>query len=79
MGLIYSGQPIKTTYAFDDTLFNGRVVHWLPDGAIAAVLYEDTDYGSSEFGINLDADEWEPITDDPVLHEEMYERGLFND
>ena len=79
MPLIYSGHPIRTTYAFDDTLFNGRVVHWLPDGAIAAVLFDDNDYGSYEFGINLDADEWELIIDDPGLHEEMYERGMFDD
>jgi hypothetical protein len=74
MNLIYSGQPIRTTPAFDDTLFNGRIVHWLPDGAIAAVLYDDP----YEWGINLDADEWELITDDPVLHEEMYAKGLFD-
>lgn len=71
MGLIYSGQPIRT---WDGCA--GTFRYWLPDGAIAAVLY---DYDVEEFGVNLDADEWEPVLNEPALHEEMYKKGLFDE
>jgi len=61
--LIYSGQPIRTTLTFDEVLFDGRFIHTLPNGAITAVLNDG--YGD-EFGIHLDADEWdwdERVTD----------------
>lgn len=72
--IIYSGQPIVTTSRFDDTVFNGWYLHDFPQGGIAAILYDDED----TFGINLDDDEYEFITDDPPLHDEMYIRGLFD-
>jgi hypothetical protein len=69
--LIYSGHPIRTTPVFDDVLYHGHIDHGLPNGAIAAVLYY---YWDIVIGIDLDADEWELITDDQ-LHEEMYGKG----
>jgi len=78
--IIYIGDAIRTTDGFDPfTTFNGKVAFWLPDGAIAATLFEDTRHGSYPFGVNLDAGEWELVPPPDDLHEEHYARRLFDD
>lgn len=78
--LIYVGDAIRTTAQFDPfATHTGRIVYWLPDGAIAATL-DDVGYlGHDRYGVNLDEGEWELVADEPGVHAEMYEKGMFDD
>jgi hypothetical protein len=81
MGLIYSGQPIRLTqeFMYEGDPCVGRFRYELPDGSIVADVFDFWMDDNEPRRKRLLAHEWELLTDDPVLHEEMYERGLFYD
>jgi len=75
--LIYSGQRIKTTVFFWHFPYCGRILYENPDGSIAARI---TPEGFREcYSLNLRPNQWEFYEPEPGLHEDCYERSLFDD
>lgn len=77
MSLIYSGQLIRTWDGY-----TGTFCYWLPDGDAVVELESewcewDPDVLPAKY--TLHSDEWELVEDEPGLHEEIYEKGLFDD
>jgi len=78
--LIYPGTPIQTTTQYSGNfVYNGRFCYWLPDETAAVIEFDEhTIHGYvGSWRENLRGDEFAVIgfTDD--LHEDHYERGLF--